>query len=105
MISKELKLFFVEWLEWATQQKVEDTGNFHKSQGLCASLHFWSVWNKLNNVALHAELISLLERDFKGNYQFPFDKSLAGYWQVKTAGKHHKNAQRLAWVKKMITES
>ena len=102
MISKELKLFFVEWLEWATQQKVEDTRNFHKDQGLCSSLQSWAVWNKHDSVALGSELIALLERDFKGNYQFPFDKSLPAYWQVKVAGKHHKNQQRLVWVKKMI---
>ena len=103
MISNELNTFLNEWYNWATQEKVADSKFFKTSEGLCVSLNTWCTWNvPTKTVELTGEMISLLEADFKGNYQFPFDKNLTNYWMAKSKGTHYKNPQRVQWVKKMI---
>lgn len=98
MIQSSLKQFFTEWYDWATQKEVVDTFHFYKDQGLCACLHNWSK----GNVDLNSELINLLEKDHKGNYQFPFDSKLENYWQSKSKQQLHQNPKRLAWVRKQL---
>lgn len=102
-MSPELKNFLNEWYDWATAKLVEDSKFFKKSEGLCVSLNTWCNWNAPDkSVELIVELITLLERDFKDNYQFPFDKNLSNYWQAKSKGTHYKNPRRVQWVKKLI---
>lgn len=101
-ISKELYTFFKEWLEWSSQPKVVDTRNFSKDEGLCSCLSNWSSWLGYNTVSLHSELIKVLEVNYNGNYQFPFDKNLENYWNSKKKAVHHKNPKRLAFVREQI---
>ena len=100
MISEKLYKFLKEWYSWATAAKVEDTFQFKKDTGLCSSLVAYSC----HSVEMQLELISELENDFKGNYQFPFDKNFANYWQVKKSSSHYKNPKRVAWVKSKIED-
>lgn len=98
MISQKLNQFFIDWLQWATATKVVDTFHFNKNNGLCACLHSYSK----GDLDLHNEMIALLEQDFKGNYQFPFDKNMANYWKSKTENNVYKNPKRVAWVRSKI---
>lgn len=95
MISTKLRNFLEAWITWAEAPKVEDTFHFMRNQGLCACLTSFHR----GDVPVQLELIALLEKDFKGNYQFPFEGKLPAYWNSKMSNTLHKNPKRIAWVK------
>lgn len=93
-----MREFLTVWYEWATQPKVEDTFHFNRNNGLCACLSSFSK----GDVDLHMELVTMLENDFKGNYQFPFEGKLPTYWDSKLKSTLYKNPKRVNWVKSKI---
>ena len=102
MASEKLKVFLQAWLDWASQPKVEDAFHFTRNQGLCACLASFYK----GEVEIQMELYALLEKDHKGQYQFPFENNkLSDYWQAKSKNALHKNPKRIAWVKKILSSN
>lgn len=98
-MSKDLKKFLQEWLEWAEGRS--NKAEFSACVGLCHNYYCWSRDKKLPSLSYRKqEVIDLLIKDGLDKYH-PFG-GFTTYDQEKETYTVHKNPERLAWVRKQL---
>lgn len=101
-MTNELKEFLQAYLDWVSAPKVEDNAVFTKNAGLCVAVNRWKERGWMGNIELYLELVSMFEKEFKGNYQFVFDKNMTEYWAQMQKSSVYKNPKRIAWIKQKL---
>lgn len=103
----DLRAFLTAWLAWAEREAVKPTPcrgrsslGFTSIEGLCTSAAIFNA--KLAGRVDRVRLQSLLRQTGAGpDSLFPFG-GRQRYLEDQFAGKMHLNAERLAWVRKVL---
>lgn len=101
-MSPELHQFLADWHEWATSGAPcagyrGTKEGFSRSFGLCFHA-------KKRGTCLYYELEDLLVADFGDRADTPFDDGQLDYFFEGERGTMHLNPNRLAWVRKKLSE-
>lgn len=96
-ISKELYIFFKEWLEWA-ESDGKNNNVFGNYAGLCSNLRSWRSHKGLSST-LPDELVSTL-RYARLNVKYPFDEE--DYYYRLGNGTQNECPKRRDFVSKQI---
>lgn len=96
-MSKELREFLADWLNWATGGISE--GAYRPTEGLCKSLFRFSVVHKFNEYTLRHELLQLFAE--QGLHKlYPF--GVFEFSRALECRDMHRCPTRLAWVRKQL---
>lgn len=92
-----VKEFLESWLEFAETGKKEEW--LEPSWGLCSNFMYWL--KQFPKKDTHYDLLGLiLEEEFPFDLAYPFGAT--AYFSESKSESHHKNPERLAWVRKTI---
>lgn len=97
-ISKELRAFLQDWLDWA-ERGAPDGEPYTRGSGLCVNLaRYTEHWTDSAYLAADRELAAAW-----GGSRTPFGS--ADYWARSLSQTQHECPKRLAWVRKTLAEA
>lgn len=99
-MSKELRAFLEDWLNWASSYAVDgNPSRYSASMGLCAAASRYSDGKLEDTGKLYRELLRLFLADgLSTGYPFGYD----AYYIREVYSSQHECPTRLAWVRKHL---